>query len=152
MLENDKRYNMASMKSSQLVTKSHIFSTYRTLLRLVRRQPESTNQLQTFRSTFRKNALLTDEEAIKSKILEAGEKITYLRIITSKNASAPASLNCYSASTNKNDTTRFIYRKVGVKEIKGDGSTGTLRTSDGRVVSIWSMNNLDPCSVKIHQL
>ena len=143
---------MASIKSSQLITNSHIFSTYRTFLRLTRRQPEPTNQLQTFRSTFRKNALLTDEEAIKSKILEAGEKITYLRIITSKNASAPASLNCYSASTNKNDTTRFIYRKVGVKEIKGDGSTGTLRTSDGRVVSIWSMNNLDPCSVKIHQL
>jgi len=38
-----------------------------------------------------------------------------------------------------------------VKEIKGNGTGGTLRGPDGRVISNWNGKNMDPCSVNIHK-
>ena len=141
----------SAIKPPQIaLTKSTILSTYRTLSRLVRRQPApaNTSQLEILRTSFRANASLEDPDQIRLKVHEAGEKIAYLRIITPKKASSAAAA---THPTSGNGKARWVYTKDGVREIFGDGTGGTLRKSDGTVISNWNGKNLDPCSVKTHQ-
>jgi hypothetical protein len=131
--------------SQQVITRSNVLSTYRTLLRLIKLLPNNQKpeqQLLQARELFLKNSSLTDEEEIRSCLKQAGEKIAYLRIVTPKKSSLSSS----SSSANM----RWIYTKDGPIQVDGFSEMkGTLR--DGRrVVSNWDGNNLDPCSVKIH--
>lgn len=129
------------MSAPPAITRTHILSTYRTLSRLIKGLPSNQKpqqQLASVQKTFRENTTLTDPIEIESYIQKAGEKIAYYRIITPKASSSISS---------SSGTKRWVYTKDGAVEIDGEGRARL----NGRVVSNWDGNNLDPCSIKTHQ-
>ncbi len=130
-------------KTMATATKAQILATYRTLTRLVKALPSNQKperQMTEVRQMFRKNATLTDPIDIENSIRQAGEKISYLRIVTPKKSTD-------QAARSRTGTKRWVYTKDGTVQVEGEG---TKRDGNGRVLSNWDGNNLDPCSVKIH--
>ena len=128
------------------ITKLQVTSTYRTITRLIKllpanQQPEK--QLDEIRQAFRKNASLTDQDEIQTRMNKAGEKIAFLRIVT------PKKKPNVEDKSGQVSSKRWIYTKDGPVEIDADGK-GTMRDSNGRVVSNFGGKNMDPCHVKTH--
>lgn len=132
-------------KRNSMTTRENILSAYRILHKLIRNLPpdskfNSEQQLQVLKTTFRKNATLTDEHDIKSCMQQAGEKIAFLRIVTPKKQNI----------TNV-DSSRGIKRWIFTKDGKIEMDTEVTGRKNGRVVSNWDGNNLDPCAVNTHR-
>lgn len=128
-----------------MTTREGILSTYRILHKLIRNLPPDSKlkpdqQLQVLKSTFRKNATLTDEQEIKNCIQRAGEQIAFLRIVT------PKKRNVADVASSRG-IKRWVFTKDGKIEVDTEG----IGRKNGRVVSNWDGNNLDPCAVNIHK-
>lgn len=110
---------------------------YREIARLVQRLPEQ--KLETswkeLRRSFRQP--LAAGESVDARLKSADERISFLRMITPK---AGAEV------TSSGKGGRWVYKNGERLE----NVNGTLRDTNGRVVSNWDGKNLDPCSVKIH--
>ena len=85
------------------------------------------------RTSFRKP--LAAQESLDARLQVADERMSFLRMITPKDRS----------STGNGGT--WVYKDG--ERLKNQN--GTLRDSNGRVVSNWDGKNLDPDSVKIHK-
>jgi hypothetical protein len=131
---------------------------YRSLGRLIRKLPEENpyakkkslpNQLTSdkgwaqLRQEFRK----CPTEDIAHLLKKADDKISFLKMITPK-ADAYETVSGGGDALDVTTSTggRWIYRNGQRLEF----SEGTLRDSNGRVVSNWDGKNLDPDSVKRH--
>mmetsp|Transcript_20845 Transcript_20845/g.23962 ORF Transcript_20845/g.23962 Transcript_20845/m.23962 type:complete len:136 (-) Transcript_20845:213-620(-) len=115
-------------------TKSAVVCSYRAIAKLIRGIPESqqSKAIETLRSEFRKNAVAQKSE-IPALLKEAEKKASFLRMTTpkSRNRDGPQ-----KASTT-------------IRHCNDDSNTGI--SAKNRVVSNWSGNNLDPCSVSQHK-
>jgi len=117
---------------------------YREMARLVQRLPSKQvdESYQELRHVFRKS--LQEGESLDQRLKAADDRIAFLRMITPK-----------ERSINTSTTTTTSGNQRGGKWIYKDGqrlerTEGTLRDSNGRVVSNWDGKNLDPDSVKRH--
>lgn len=136
----------SAAKTAGVLSKGKIFSTYRTLTRLLKVQPSHQNpetQIHNLRNKFRKNVDVTDPQEIHKLMQEAGEKIAYLRIITPKNSGS--SRGGFDDDENMKPG-RWVYTKDGPVQIDGEGNA----RRNGKILSNWDGKNLDPCSVKRH--
>jgi hypothetical protein len=108
-----------------------VLHTYRTMLRMIKTMPERKSKAlrQELRSSFR--APIGPHENLDDRLRVAGEKISFLRIVTPK--SKPGSGG------------RWVY-KNGECIVDGDAT----KVEGGRVISSFSGYNLDPCKVKQH--
>eukprot|EP00566_Odontella_aurita_P024669 CAMPEP_0113578008 /NCGR_PEP_ID=MMETSP0015_2-20120614/29220_1 /TAXON_ID=2838 /ORGANISM="Odontella" /LENGTH=100 /DNA_ID=CAMNT_0000481721 /DNA_START=146 /DNA_END=445 /DNA_ORIENTATION=- /assembly_acc=CAM_ASM_000160 len=87
-----------------------VLSTYRTLLRYARRQPESqqAKSLSELRDTYRSNLGLPPEDA-SSLVAEAGKRIAFLRISTPKSRWNEVGLGIPGEEGGQAGTTRWVY-------------------------------------------
>mmetsp|Transcript_11268 Transcript_11268/g.15858 ORF Transcript_11268/g.15858 Transcript_11268/m.15858 type:complete len:135 (-) Transcript_11268:1403-1807(-) len=115
-----------------MTTNAIVRESYRTLARLIQRQPDPVKGMKELRSSFRKE--LKQDETIEDRVREAGEQIAYLRIITPKDR---------SRSTGSGG--RWVYKDG--KAVEGGNATSQI---GDRVHTNWDGSNLDPCSVKRH--
>ena len=112
---------------------------YRELFHMVKSMPgesQRSNALAELRTSFRDtNTALSMEERLK----KAEERISFLRI----------TLPQTKRRRNHGDGNGTWVYKDG-KRLQNEG--GTLRDDKGRVHTNWDGNNLDPCSVKRHNV
>jgi hypothetical protein len=114
---------------------------YREMAKLVKRlsdkQHNPEQSWSELRTAFRQP--LQQEESIQQRLQKADERLAFLKMITPKSAAS-------SATTTTSKGGRWIYKNGQRLE----HANGTLRDSNGRVVSNWDGKNLDPESVKRH--
>lgn len=128
-------------------TASLVRQKYRCLGRLVNRLPETTKKgslgpedgWKQLRQSFREP--LKDGESLDSRLQQADDKASFLRMITPSTANT--NKNCNSSSK----AGRWVYKDG--KQIPLEGNA-PVRDKNGRVISNWDGKNLDPCSVKQH--
>lgn len=116
-----------------------VASAYRTLAQLIRRLPHqqragARNQL---RGDFRKNAGAA-VETIPALLEVADKKIAFLRIITPKDQNRDGV---------QKGTSKFVYSDTGELD-----ENGKARVVTKARVSNWTGSNMDPCSVKRHNV
>jgi hypothetical protein len=107
---------------------------YREIAKLVQRLPENQfdKSWKELRRTFRQP--LSEGESLDSRLQAADDRMSFLRMVTPKERDASSRGG------------RWVYKDGQRLENQG----GTLRDSNGRVVSNWDGKNLDPDSVKQH--
>ena len=107
---------------------------YRQLARLVQRLPNQQKHQdgwQELRHAFRKP--LEQDQSLEGRLQSADDRLAFLRMITPKERPS-------------NQSGKWVYKNGERLE----NHNGTLRDSNGRVVSNWDGSNLDPDSVKRH--
>jgi len=106
---------------------------YREIARLVQRLPEKQldQSWKELRQSFRKP--LAEGESIDSRLKAADDRMSFLRMITPKERSASLG-------------GKWVYKDGELLE----NQDGTLRDSNGHVISNWDGKNLDPESIKRH--
>lgn len=106
---------------------------YRAIARLVQRLPEKQldKSWKELRQSFRRP--LAEGESLDARLKAADDRMSFLRMVTPKER--PSSQGG-----------KWVYKDGERLENQG----GTLRDSNGRVVSNWDGKNLDPESVKRH--
>jgi hypothetical protein len=106
---------------------------YREMVRLVQRLPakQIDQSYKELRKTFRQP--LQKGESLDKRLEAADDRISFLRMITPKERVSGG-------------TGTWVYKNGERLE----QSEGTLRDSNGRVVSNWDGKNLDPDSLKRH--
>lgn len=111
------------------------------MIRLVQQLPQSkkASARTELRTSFRQP--IGSEESLEDRLRVAGEKIAFLRIVTPKKRPSGGQ----QQQQQRQSTRRYVYRNG--KVVEGTGET----LENGRVVSNWDGNNLDPCSVKRHK-
>lgn len=108
---------------------------YRELAKLVKRLPEKQQSQgwQELGTSFRQP--IAEGETLETRLQAADSRKSFLRMITPKDR-----------STSSKGGGTWIYKDGERLE----RTAGTLRDSNGRVVSNWDGKNLDPDSVKRH--
>lgn len=107
-------------------------TSYRTLARLIQRQPDPNQGWKELRTSFRRD--MKEDETVGDRLKQAGERIAYLRIVTPK-------------GRRSTESSSGQWRYKDGKPIKGQQE----KSQDGyQVHSNWSGSNMDPCSVKRH--
>ncbi|KAG7366288.1 hypothetical protein IV203_028958 [Nitzschia inconspicua] len=125
-----------SPPSATTATTTLIRQKYRQLGRLVQKLPEAKYDPQQswdeLRTAFK--TPLTETETLEQRLAKADERRSFLQMITPKSASQDTKGG------------KWVYKNGQRLE----HVNGTVRDSNGRVVSNWDGKNLDPDSVKRH--
>lgn len=103
---------------------------YKNMLKLARQMPQSTRSdtVSKIRQEFRKNASESDPEIVKKLLHQANSSLSYLKIVTPRNA-----------IKDQSGHTRIIFKNSVDAGISGS-----------KAVSNWTGKNLDPDAVKRH--
>jgi hypothetical protein len=108
------------------MTVSNSLILYRKLLKLANNLPSDkrTSSIQRIKEEFRKNASQTDSKTIEDLLKYAQSSLGYLKIVTPKR------------QMNQNGQSKVVF--------------GVQAKFDGKAVSNWTGNNMDPDAVKRH--